>query len=224
MQKPGAMFLCFKQGCHQTEILEKEFRHEKTVVENCYLCHRSHSSVNEKLLNNSKENICKSCHPLLRDKNEEVSLQTEVQTSKENNSMDNETFIKVEKPQTSKEDYSMDNETFIKVEKPKTSKEHTIFTQYIKTTPVPEGNECGFCHSTLHKKLVTQLDMKICSGCHKFVQEILSSASSVPINIHQTFEEKSCCVCHDPHAAPNRYLIKQNKVRNDYTKAQPQNE
>ena len=90
----------------------------------------------------------------------------------------------------------------------KSSKEHTVFTEYLKVTPVPKGSECGFCHSPNHKVNIGAMEMETCSNCHTFVNDILSRASAVPINVHQTFKETVCSVCHDPHAGPYQYLLK----------------
>ena len=90
----------------------------------------------------------------------------------------------------------------------KSSKEHTVFTEYLKVTPVPEGSECGFCHSPYHKAEIGKLEMETCAKCHIFVHEILSRASAVPLTRHDIFQEKSCTVCHDAHSAPYPYLLK----------------
>jgi predicted CXXCH cytochrome family protein len=91
----------------------------------------------------------------------------------------------------------------------KSSKEHTVFTEYLKITPVPEGSECGFCHSPYHKAEIGQLEMETCAKCHIFVHEILSRASAVPLTLHDTFQEKSCTACHDAHSATYPYLLKE---------------
>ena len=203
MGKPGAISLCFKEGCHKPDIIEKEFVHEKEVVENCYLCHRAHVSVYKKLLKNSEEKLCYACHPLLRDKNNESSDITVLQ----------ETVIEADnmtEEQESSIDQSRDNETSHRSEEPKGDERHKTYMKYLRNAPVAEGNECGFCHSSKHKAEIEQLNLNIqvCSDCHTYVRSVSLSASAVPRNVHQVFQEKLCSVCHDPHAAQNRYLLK----------------
>jgi predicted CXXCH cytochrome family protein len=223
-ERPRAMFLCFKEGCHKTELLDKEFVHEKTVVENCYLCHRSHSSVYEKLLKGNKEGLCRSCHPLLRDKRQVIALEMP-------NEQETEPTIDrgVPSPDLTREENGgeegISEDTADPVpegeggeeqapgislqEYEKSSKEHTVFTEYLKITPVPEGSECGFCHSPYHKAEIGKLEMETCAKCHIFVHGVLSRASAVPLTLHDTFQEKSCTACHDAHSAPYPYILKE---------------
>jgi predicted CXXCH cytochrome family protein len=42
-----------------------------------------------------------------------------------------------------------------------------------------------------------------------YVQSVFAEASEGTLNVHQTFEEKSCTACHLPHAGPYRYMLKQ---------------
>jgi len=223
-ERPRAMFLCFKEGCHKTEILDKEFAHEKTVVENCYLCHRSHSSVYEKLLKDNKEGLCRSCHPLLRDKRQVVARdeaenekETERATDNGDLSLDvtreenggekvvSEDTAADRPPEREGEEEQVPGLSLKEYEK--SSKEHTVFTEYLKITPVPEGSECGFCHSPYHKAEIGRLEMETCAKCHIFVHGILSRASAVPLTLHETFQEKSCTACHDAHSATYPYIL-----------------
>lgn len=234
-KKPRAMLFCFNQDCHKSELLDKEFVHEKTVGENCYLCHLGHASVYEKLLKDNQEPLCRSCHPLLRDTNQRLAAETEGE-EKEEDITDNVSeggVISEERPATVEtseggEDTALSEETAGEGEEvtdsdltgaepdvisiqdyQKSSKEHSIFTEYLKVTPVPKGSECGFCHSPKHKVNIGKMDMENCSKCHMFVNDILSRTSSEPINVHQTFKEKVCSGCHDPHAGPYQYLLKE---------------
>jgi predicted CXXCH cytochrome family protein len=235
-EKPRAMLFCFNQDCHKSELLDKEFVHEKTVGENCYLCHLGHASVYEKLLKDSQEPLCRSCHPLLRDTNQRLAAaKTEgeekagdiTDTMSEGGVISQEGAATVESVDEGGEDSSLSEETAGEGEEStdsatgvepeaisiqdyqKSSKEHSIFTEYLKVTPVPKGSECGFCHSPKHKVNIGTMDIENCSKCHVFVNDILSRTSSDPINIHQTFREKVCSGCHDPHAGPYQYLLKE---------------
>ncbi len=67
-EKPEAMFICFKEGCHKPEIVEKPFAHNQSVLDNCYLCHTSHQAAYSKLLGVNEETRCRMCHPLIRSK------------------------------------------------------------------------------------------------------------------------------------------------------------
>ncbi len=73
--KPAAVLLCFKQGCHQTDMLEKEFVHAKSVGENCYFCHESHNAGYKKLLRINEKRLCYTCHPLIQNENMSESVQ-----------------------------------------------------------------------------------------------------------------------------------------------------
>jgi predicted CXXCH cytochrome family protein len=234
--KPRAMLFCFNQDCHKSELLDKEFVHEKTVGENCYLCHLGHASAYEKLLKDNQEPLCRSCHPLLRDTNQRLAAEAAVEEKgdipdnmnggdgdviPEEEPLPLEASEDVEAVSLSEEAPGEEEEETgsmitgvaqdrVNIENyQKSSKEHSIFTEYLNVTPVPEGSECGFCHSPKHKVNIGKMDMENCSKCHMFVNDILSRTSSVPINVHQTFREKVCSVCHDPHAGPYQYLLKE---------------
>jgi predicted CXXCH cytochrome family protein len=210
-QMPDAMFLCFKQGCHETNILAKEYVHEKTVAENCYLCHRGHSSVYKKLQEKSETNLCRACHPLLKIKNETLSdNSTAEQKSSEQPVVKGKLAGRFDNSTTNIVEFLFDensSETEI-AEKQESFVVHDMFMQYLKTTPIPEGNECGFCHSPLHKAKINQLDLETCADCHRYVQETLSNNTTAVLNVHQTFEKKLCSACHDPHSALYPYLLK----------------
>ena len=231
-EKPRAMLFCFNQDCHKSELLDKEFVHERTVGENCYLCHLGHASVYEKLLKDNQEPLCRSCHPLLRDTNQRLAAETEKEKEDIPEDMSREEVIPEEEPVTvdapeGREDAPPSEEAagageegtesetdvapdVISIQDyQKSSKEHSIFTEYLKVTPVPKGSECGFCHSPKHKVNIGTMDIENCSKCHMFVNDILSRTSPVPINVHQTFREKVCSVCHDPHSGPHQYLLKE---------------
>jgi predicted CXXCH cytochrome family protein len=211
---PAAIFLCFKDGCHKTDIVEKKFSHEKSVLENCYLCHTAHSSIYRKLLKYDGQKLCRTCHPQIKYKSEEASVTTEenriTQPSHKNDTT--ESAITGNK----------DNETLYKIMTTKSAKEHTVFTEYFKKISVSKGNECGFCHSPYHKEEITRLDMEVCSDCHNFVRGIMASASSVPINIHDSFITKDCTQCHDPHSSKNKHLLKLDQDVERYIKYKPE--
>ena len=67
-EKPQALGLCFRQGCHDTKLVNSAVVHERSVLKNCFFCHESHSSEYTKLLRSNEERICHTCHPLLREK------------------------------------------------------------------------------------------------------------------------------------------------------------
>jgi predicted CXXCH cytochrome family protein len=138
---------------------------------------------------------------------EEVPASMEGEKGKEEASLNGEAADKVAEEVAGEEIVVVQDAVSI-LDYQKSSKEHTVFTEYLKVTPVPKGSECGFCHSPNHKVNIGVMEMETCSNCHTFVNDILSRSSAVPINVHQTFKEKVCSVCHDPHAGPYRYLLK----------------
>lgn len=170
MGKPERAFLCFKEGCHKPELIENKYLHERSVLDNCSLCHRSHSSGHKKLLRNEPDEQCRTCHPLIRNEKEDA---------------------------------------FKSIDLTKSTEDHHIFMRYLKTTPVPAGYDCGFCHSPQHKKQIVQLNMRVCSECHIYIQSIFAKAAKSNFNVHQTFKEKSCIVCHYPHTGPYPYQLRE---------------
>lgn len=65
--RPPADELCFRDGCHKQEIIDKTFVHEPSVTRNCYFCHESHTAEYKNLLRVNEEKMCYVCHPLLPD-------------------------------------------------------------------------------------------------------------------------------------------------------------
>lgn len=61
------LFLCFQTGCHEPTMLDHSSVHEPSVLGSCTFCHNPHSSGHEKLLFNTGDRLCSTCHPLLRD-------------------------------------------------------------------------------------------------------------------------------------------------------------
>jgi predicted CXXCH cytochrome family protein len=168
-EKPEAVYLCFRQGCHKPEMLKKPYLHYKPVVGNCYACHESHASGYGKLLRVNEETQCYSCHPLFNDtKSRDVP----------------------------------------DIDKERSNKEHREFAAYLKTSSVPEGNDCGFCHNMKHRIHIGTMAPGACSSCHLYVRGILQGSASRPLNVHQTFKEKLCSQCHDPHAGTYKYQLK----------------
>ena len=83
-EKPKAMSICFQEGCHNREIVEKEFVHIKNIDGNCYLCHAPHATSNKKLLIQPQLELCRSCHPLLKGSEETSLMPLEIKAAEEN--------------------------------------------------------------------------------------------------------------------------------------------
>ena len=196
--RPRALELCFKTDCHKTEMLNQEFVHEITVGENCYLCHSSHSSPYEKLLRLDKGKLCRGCHPLMRDTTGRLSAGIDQRKGDGGRSED----MDATPPRAAEKEISRGAFE-------QSSKEHAVFAGFLLTTPVPRGRECGFCHSPYHKKELGNVSMEDCAHCHTFVRDVLVNTSKAPLNVHDTFREKGCTACHDPHAAPHKHVLKE---------------
>ncbi len=196
-ERPPALSLCFKTDCHTTQLLNREFVHELTVGEDCYLCHSAHVSTYEKLLRLEKSRLCQGCHPLLRDDTGSLSAGIEPGDGDAKGGAGAE----ASPPVRAKKAIS-------KGTLEKSSKEHAVFVDFFRTTPVDQGRVCGFCHSPYHEKELGSLPLKSCARCHTFVRETLTGRSPAPLNIHDTFQEKACTACHDPHAAPFQHVLK----------------
>ncbi len=178
-ERPRALSLCFTADCHKTDMLDREYVHRMTVGENCYLCHSSHSSTYEKLLRLDQGTLCRSCHPLLRD----ATGRPAAGPVADQQAVRRDAFEK-------------------------SSREHAAFTQFIRSTSIPPGRECGFCHSPDHNRELGTVAIEVCARCHTFVRDTLAAKAGAPLNIHDTFREKACSACHDPHAAPYQHVLK----------------
>jgi len=196
-EQPRALTLCFTTDCHKIEMLNQEFVHAITVGENCYLCHSPHSSTYEKLLRLDKAKLCRSCHPLMRDSAGRLVAEPDQPGGDAWRIGNREAPLPVA-------DQAVRRGAF-----EKSSKEHAAFTQFMLSTSIPPGRECGFCHSPDHKKELGTVAIAVCAGCHTFVRDTLIGKSKTPMNIHDTFREKACTACHDPHAAQHEYVLKE---------------
>lgn len=81
--------------------------------------------------------------------------------------------------------------------------DHVKFERLIAALEISRSNECSVCHIPAHKNMMDSLDQKICSGCHVSVRRLGSE------NIHNTYAEKRCCACHNPHSSPHEFLLKE---------------
>ncbi len=219
-KKPSALAFCFKSGCHTTEIIEQRYAHEKSVLENCYLCHRSHSSAYRKLLISNEERLCRSCHPQLRSKTpipfEKIAAPAdEEDTGATAEEQEKEKKLKKALQQT---DFEKDKQ---KPEEQVPQEPHTVFMQYLQSNKDLRGRECDFCHSPGHKQEIGTIDLATCADCHLLMQDVLYSASDEPLNIHQTFDQKACSYCHDPHSAQYEHLLRLNQPLENYRMSRP---
>ncbi len=196
-ERPRALSLCFNTDCHKTDMLDQEYVHEMTVGENCYLCHSSHSSTYAKLLRLDREKLCRSCHPLMRDNTGRL-LDGPDQPGGDAWRIGNRAA-----PPPVADQKAVSRDAF-----EKSSKEHAAFSQFMRSTSIPPGRECGFCHSPDHKKELGTVAIDVCARCHTFVRDTLAAKAGAPLNIHDTFREKACTACHDPHAAPYQHVLK----------------
>jgi predicted CXXCH cytochrome family protein len=101
------------------------------------------------------------------------------------------------------------SEQLLTTEKGESNRAHQSFAAYVRTSAVPVGDDCGFCHTMKHRNNIGTMPLEKCTDCHLYVQKILRENSSQPLNIHETFKEKTCSTCHDPHAGPYQYQLKQ---------------
>ncbi len=72
--RPEPAALCFRDGCHKSEIINSKFVHEKSVTKNCYFCHESHTAGYDKLLRVNESKLCYVCHQLLPDRKERLEI------------------------------------------------------------------------------------------------------------------------------------------------------
>lgn len=167
-EKPLAVYLCLKQGCHDATLVDKAFVHESSVLANCSFCHENHGSGYEKLLRTNQERICSTCHPLLYD------------------------------PDTKR---AAGHEALRSV--------HKKLMAYSLTAALEPGNECFFCHAPEHKARISALATGACADCHITVKNILREAAVEPAAAHDRFLSQRCTDCHDPHAGPYEYQLKE---------------
>ena len=167
-EKPTGLFLCLKQGCHDAALINKEHKHELSILKNCGFCHENHSSEHTKLLKSNEERICFTCHPLLRDKGKDF-------------------------PAAIKEAKDV----------------HPLLVSYMMSIGTAKGSECFYCHSPEHKAQIATLATNLCADCHITTRNILLRAASGRLTAHESFKDKKCSACHDPHAGKYQYQLKE---------------
>ncbi len=88
------------------------------------------------------------------------------------------------------------------------NKAHRAFADYVKTSVVPVGQECGFCHTMKHRNHIGRMAFETCAACHVFVRKTVQENSAQLTNPHAAFKEQRCSICHEPHASPHPYQLK----------------
>ena len=214
-EKPKAMSICFQEGCHNREIVEKEFVHIKNIAGDCYLCHAPHATSNKKLLIQPQLELCRSCHPLLKGSEETGLMPLEIKAAEENAA---EPPVKPEDLQQSAEK----EKRFKKKTSKKSKVSHTVYSDFIQTIDIPRKQACGFCHSVTHREYAETISLKTCAQCHIFVQRTMSESALAAVNIHQEFVTKKCSRCHDPHSSPYEHMLQLDKEL-DWYKRKPYN-
>jgi predicted CXXCH cytochrome family protein len=65
--KQRIMMLCFRQGCHDTSMLQRGYTHGAvTDLVDCTWCHEPHQAAQPKMLVKETNVLCMSCHQLIR--------------------------------------------------------------------------------------------------------------------------------------------------------------
>jgi len=86
---------------------------------------------------------------------------------------------------------------------------HKSLTDYVQGLPIGAGNECNFCHSPNHKARISTIATGMCADCHISTRRILTQSAGTTINAHDGYIRKKCSACHDPHAGPYQYQLKE---------------
>jgi len=68
---------------------------------------------------------------------------------------------------------------------------------------LPPDQVCSACHSPAHNRAASTTAMAQCADCHEHVRKVASA------NPHKDYAEKACTSCHDPHASPHEFQLKQ---------------
>ncbi len=92
--------------------------------------------------------------------------------------------------------------------------QHSVFTDYVADSSVPEGSECYFCHSSDHKRYIATMSPALCADCHITVKNVFYETKQSTKNIHIQYTGKTCSDCHDPHASEHIFQLK--KTREEY--------
>ena len=157
-ENPQTHFLCFREGCHETTLIKGTYRHEPSVLSRCTFCHNPHSAGYEKLLFTDEDNLCSTCHPLLRDSNGSPL---------------------------------------------RASQHETLVSYAVNNLALPPGYECHFCHNPDHKRDLELISTELCGRCHLHLRQIVSSHG------HQHYAGQACSACHNPHASPYEYQLRE---------------
>jgi len=66
--------------------------------------------------------------------------------------------------------------------------------------------KCAECHTTAFSQKLRATGTELCAGCHKKFMAKISEAKFV----HRPLEKGQCLRCHEPHSAPERFLLIRN--------------
>ena len=214
--KPKATDLCFRAGCHKTELIEQPYTHNKAVLEQCYFCHRAHASVYLRLLTRNEERLCRGCHPHLRDTTGRLSKETSPPAAAPGKGSVSAasgiisgitptapSLLKKEAPPQKGGKDARNPATAAGKKDP-----HAKFIRFLAKSSIPRENRCGFCHNPNHRRELEKTDIAVCSECHMFVQGVISKQTGRLINVHQKFSSTRCSECHNPHSSSYDHLLK----------------
>lgn len=207
--------LCYK--CHAD--LEKRIKETKMhgAIRDgkCTDCHNAHSSKNRFLLVNAEKEICFNCHKDLRGQinkitihspfnNGECSACHNAHASREDNLLSapsNQVCQKCHAPRCNVDGVSITNST----SKMECVSCHTGHNSNTKGLLGPYGHpdfldeKCMSCHKPFQKGKAIETVMEgkeLCFKCH-----VKDPARFHDDDIHATFQENSCVMCHNYHAS-----------------------
>ena len=85
---------------------------------------------------------------------------------------------------------------------------HAEYGDLFEESGIDADSGCVFCHFINHRGQADTIPFEICFRCHGSIGDVRSRAAQETPDPHQSFNERRCTACHEPHAAEYRYLLK----------------
>jgi len=192
--KPGAEGkLCFK--CHSdfSKQLEKRYVHSPVKNGECTGCHNPHASDHGKMLAESRDKVCASCHGTMISKNAQSSHK----------------IVREGKCTLCHDPHASNNRNnLIKSGNELCFTCHKDVAAYLKDLSVPHEplSDCLACHNPHSSDdgdhLLTANPPQLCLDCHDISSKLLAVAhKGYPV------QNASCIACHNPHGSNQKNIL-----------------
>ncbi len=203
----GQEKLCF--NCHESTIMENNYKHGPVALGSCTYCHDPHLSNNTALLRNDSQELCFSCHTDTARGLAEAPHIHSVVNSQGCSSCHN--------PHSSQYPglLNQQGELFC------LSCHQDIADKYNKSRFKHDGlyneKKCGSCHFAHYSEneyLLNKKQITLCLDCHSATSQTTDRQTRdieeelKKSYVHKPVEEGNCALCHDPHGSDFADLLK----------------